>query len=194
MRFFKSKSESNFLIVGLGNPGKKYQNTRHNTGFEALDFVSKEYGIKVSRSRFSSLVGEGYLSGVKIVLIKPMTFMNLSGQAVTTAASYYGIPTERILVLCDDVALPCGVFRIRAHGSSGGQKGLQNIEDMLESQNFMRIRIGIGHPTEGEMPGYVLSIPTVSEKKLIHDRFFDIAKAITMILEGDLQGAQSQFN
>lgn len=197
MRFFKNRSQNRYLVVGLGNPGKKYQLTRHNIGFEVVDFLAKEFGIKVTRSRFSSLVGEGRIGLSREssdILMKPMTFMNLSGQAVVAAAKYYEIPPERILVICDDVALAPGVIRIRAEGSSGGQKGLLSIEDMLGTTNYMRIRIGMGHPSDDNLPDYVLSNPTSSERKLIENRFSDIAKAVEMILNGDLQGAQSKYN
>ena len=194
MLFKKNLQDNRFLLVGLGNPGKKYQMTRHNIGFEALDFLSKQYGIKVSRSRFSSITGEGLICGVNVVLIKPMTYMNLSGQATAAAAKYYSIPPERILVLCDDVALSPGIIRIRAQGSSGGQKGLLSIEDMLESSQFMRIRIGVGSPLENDIKDYVLSIPTASDRNLIHSRFSDISKAIELILTDNLQAAQSRFN
>ena len=194
MHFFKNREKERYLIVGLGNPGKQYQMNRHNIGFDVLDFISKEYDIKVSRSRFSSLIGEGLISLANVILMKPMTFMNLSGQAVAAAAKYYSIPPEKIIVFSDDVALSPGIIRIREKGSSGGQKGLLSIEDMLSSSDFMRIRIGIGHPKEGDMPDYVLSNPTSIERKMIEDRFSDIAKAVKMILEGDLLGAQSRYN
>ena len=194
MRLFKDRTDNRFLIVGLGNPGKKYRMSRHNIGFEAVDYLAKEYGIKVTRSRFSSLTGEGRIGRVSVVMIKPMTYMNLSGEAVASASSYYNIPNNRILVLCDDVALEAGVIRIRSQGSSGGQKGLLSIEDMLETTQFMRLRIGVGHPVQGELKDYVLSIPTANERILIQNRFDDICRAVKMIIEGDLNGAQSLYN
>lgn len=178
----------------MGNPGRNYQFSRHNIGFEALDCISKEYGIRVLRARFSSLSGEGRIGGVNAVLLKPMTFMNLSGKAVAAAAAYYMIPPERILVICDDIALPPGSIRIRAKGSSGGQKGLLSIEDMLGSSDFMRIRIGIGNPVDMDLPDYVLSNPTFSERQKITERFGDVTKAVEMILQGDMEGAQSRYN
>ncbi|MCL1830124.1 MAG: aminoacyl-tRNA hydrolase [Oscillospiraceae bacterium] len=194
MRFWNNRPQNRFLIVGLGNPGKKYKYTRHNVGFDAVDHLAKEYGIKVSRSRFSSLIGEGFIGVAKIILMKPMTYMNLSGQAVAAALRYYSLPIERILVICDDVNLTPGVIRIRAQGSSGGQKGLLNIEDMLETNQYMRIRFGIGQPTSGPLPDYVLSMPTVGERSLIQGRFDDLTDAVRLIIQGDLQGAQSRFN
>jgi len=194
MRLLRNRSEGRFLIVGLGNPGKKYQMTRHNIGFLAIDFLSKKHGIKISRSRFSSLVGEGRIGLSSVVCIKPMTYMNLSGQAVAACCRYYSISPERIIVICDDVALTPGTLRIRAQGSSGGQKGLLSIEDMLGTNSFVRIRIGVGQPKEGDLADYVLSIPTSREAEMIKNRMDDLTKAVEMILEGNLEGAQSRYN
>lgn len=193
--FFKKRSaDDRFLIVGLGNPGKKYLYTRHNVGFLALDFVAEKNNIKVTRSRFSALTGEGRLGGKAVTLMKPTTFMNLSGQAVAAALNYYKLPPERLIVLCDDIALSPGAIRIRDHGSSGGQNGLRNIEDMIESQNYIRIRIGIGDRRSGDLPDYVLSMPSSDDKKAIESRFSDIEEAVKLIVAGSLAEAQSRFN
>ena len=194
MLFKKNRTENRFLIVGLGNPGKTYQLSRHNIGFQAIEYLSNVYNIRISRSRFSSLTGEGRIGDAGVTLIKPMTYMNLSGQAVEAAAKYYNIPVERIIVLCDDVSLDVGVIRIREQGSSGGQKGLLSIEEMLDSQHFKRIRIGIGDPKGVELKDYVLSSPTSLERKKIEERFEDVSKAVEMIVLGDLAGAQSRYN
>lgn len=194
MRFFKNKADNRFLVVGLGNPGKQYKLTRHNIGFEALDFIANDFGIRVTRSRFSALTGEGRVCGVNVTLLKPLTYMNLSGQAVLAASKYYNISPDRVVVICDDVALIPGVIRIRAQGSSGGQKGLLSIEDMLETSQFTRLRIGVGQPNLGQIKDYVLSFPTSKETELIKGRFSDISSAVKLIIEGKLSEAQSLYN
>lgn len=194
MIFRKKQNENRFLVAGLGNPGRKYQYTRHNVGFLALDHIAEKAGVRVSRSRFSSLVGEGRIGNASATLMKPMTYMNLSGQAVAAAARYYGTEPDHIVVICDDAALDPGVIRIRDHGSSGGQKGLLSIEDMLQSSSYIRIRVGIGHCDSQELADYVLSMPSSADRELISRRFPDIAEALEMIVKGDLSGAQSRFN
>lgn len=193
---FFNRSNINYLVAGLGNPGKKYELTRHNVGFRALDCFAQRFGIRVTRARFSALVGEGNVSGSRVVLIKPTTFMNLSGTAVLAAAHYYKIPPERVIVLCDDVALAPGVIRIRAEGSSGGQKGLMHIIDTLETESIPRIRIGIGQKPNPayEMADYVLSMPSSAERKLIEARYDDICDALALIINGNLPLAQSRYN
>lgn len=192
--FFKKRTDDRFLVVGLGNPGKKYLYTRHNVGFLALDFIAERNHIKVTRSRFSALTGEGRLGGKAVTLMKPTTFMNLSGQAVAAALKYYKLPPEKLIVICDDIALTPGIIRIRDHGSSGGQNGLRNIEDMIESQNYIRIRIGIGDRKSGDLPDYVLAMPSSADKKAIESRFFDIDEAVKLIVADKLSDAQSRFN
>ncbi len=193
--FFKKKSNENrFLVVGLGNPGKKYQYTRHNVGFLALDFLADKSGIKVTRSRFSALTGEGRIEGIPVTLMKPATFMNLSGQAVAAAAKYYGLSSDRIIVICDDVALSPGNIRIRDHGSSGGQNGLRSIEDMLESQDYIRIRIGVGDRKSGELADHVLAMPSSEDKAAITARFPDVLAAVGLIVTNHFSEAQSRYN
>jgi len=194
MRLFQNRKESRFLIVGLGNPGKQYRLTRHNIGYEALDYLAKEFNIKVSRVRFSALTGEGVICGVKVILAKPVTYMNLSGQAVAAIVKYYGIEPESILVICDDVNLHPGVIRIREKGSSGGQNGLLSIEDMLATSVFKRLRIGIGKPAAGELKDYVLSMPSSAERNLINTRLKDLPEAVQMIITGRLSEAQGRYN
>jgi len=194
MFFKKSSHAGRYLIVGLGNPGRKYQYTRHNIGYMALEFLAKSYAVRVSRSRFSSLVGEGVINSCPVVLLKPLTYMNLSGQAVAAAVKYYGISPEKIIIICDDIALSPGTIRIREHGSSGGQKGLLSIEDMLGSSEYIRIRIGVGSPSHTELSDHVLSVPTSSERELITKRFPDVVKAVELIIKGEIALAQSRYN
>ena len=134
-----------WLVVGLGNPGAKYEGTRHNAGFRALDGYSKKSGQKIDRMKFKALVGEGALGGKRVLFVKPQTFMNLSGEAVRDAAAFYQVPPERVIVLSDDVSLDVGTLRIRPKGSAGGQNGLKNIIYHLKSEEFPRVKIGVGH-------------------------------------------------
>ena len=133
-----------YMIVGLGNPGKQYETTRHNAGFICLDLLSEKHGIKVNKLKFKALIGDGRIGGVRCLLLKPQTFMNLSGEAVREAADFYKIPPERIIVICDDISLEPGKIRIRRKGSAGGQNGLKNIILHLNGDNFPRIKVGIG--------------------------------------------------
>ncbi len=137
------------MIVGLGNPGRKYEKTRHNVGWEALDRVAEATGIRVNVNRYHGLTGMGIIEGEKVILVKPLTYMNLSGDCVQPLAAYYKIPPEDILVLCDDVNLPLGRLRFRKSGSAGGHNGLKSIIGRLGSDAFPRLRLGVGGPPEG---------------------------------------------
>ena len=137
------------MIVGLGNPGRKYANTRHNMGWEALDRVADAAGIKVNVNRYHGLTGMGVIEGEKVILVKPLTYMNLSGDCVQPLAAYYKIPPEDILVICDDVNLPLGRIRFRKSGSAGGHNGLKSLIGRLGSDAFPRLRLGVGGPEAG---------------------------------------------
>ncbi|MDR0315062.1 MAG: aminoacyl-tRNA hydrolase, partial [Oscillospiraceae bacterium] len=158
-----------YLIAGLGNPGLKYSKTRHNVGFMFIDALSKDLSIKVDRAKFSSLLGDAVISGEKCMLIKPLTFMNNSGHAVSQVAGFYKIPPENIIVVYDDVSLDIGSMRIRLKGSSGGQKGMQSIIDHLNTSVFARIKIGIGEKPYDDylLSDYVLSKFNRCERKVI---------------------------
>ena len=148
-----------WLVVGLGNPGSKYENTRHNAGFRALDSYCQKTGQRIDRMKFKALVGEGTFGGKRVLFMKPQTFMNLSGEAVRDAADFYKIPPERIVVLFDDISLDIGRLRVRAKGSAGGQNGVKNIIYQLSSDQFPRVKIGIGakpHP-DYDLADWVLS-------------------------------------
>ena len=194
--FFSKKGGTDYIVVGLGNPGKKYELTRHNAGFRALDTFAQKHGIRVARSRFSALVGEGRAAGARVVLMKPVTFMNLSGIAVAAAAKYYGIAPEKIVVLCDDVSLLPGVIRIRADGSAGGHNGLHSIIDMLGSEIFPRVKIGVGEKPQPEidLADWVLATPSSADKKKIDARTDDVCAALELILDNRLAEAQSRYN
>ena len=156
--FFKSSGPVSWLIVFLGNPGLKYDCTRHNAGFMAGDALAKKMGVSVDRLRFKALTAAAEIGGEKVLLMKPQTFMNLSGEAVSEAARFYKIPPERVLVVSDEVSLPLGKLRVRPKGSAGGHNGMQNIIEQLGTQNIVRLRLGIGpKPAFFEGKDFVLS-------------------------------------
>ena len=144
------------LIVGLGNPGKKYEKTRHNAGFMTLDAVAKDLGIEVKTKKFNAIIGEGFVNGEKVLLAKPQTFMNLSGESVIKIVDYYDLDLEDILVIADDLDLALSQIRLRDKGSSGGQKGIQSIINLLDSKEFLRLKIGIGKSDHIPVVDYVL--------------------------------------
>ena len=159
--FFNKKSSSiSWLVVFLGNPGLKYENTRHNAGFMTADALAKDKGVSINRSKYKALTAECVIGDEKVLLMKPQTFMNLSGEAVAEAAKFYKIPPERVLVVSDDVSLPIGKLRIRQKGSAGGHNGLKSIISLLGSDAFPRIKVGVGAPPhpDYDMADWVLSV------------------------------------
>ena len=181
------------LIVGLGNPGKKYAGTRHNMGFMAIDLLSDLSQIDVDKEVFHGLVGRGSIFDEDVILFKPTTYMNLSGEAVREIVNYFKIDLQDMIVICDDMALPVGQIRLRVKGSSGGQKGLQNIIDNLHSEDFKRIRIGIGEP-EFDAVDYVLGKPLKEEQPLIDEAIKNAVEAIKEALKSDFERAMNKFN
>ena len=148
---FKKKTGGSFdyLIAGLGNPGREYENTRHNAGFEAADVLAGKFNISISKSKYDALYGDGSIAGARVLLVKPQTYMNLSGTAVQKLSSFYKIPADKVIVMHDDVSLDVGKIRIRRKGSAGGQKGLANIIQLMGTEEIPRIKIGVGakpHP------------------------------------------------
>lgn len=185
-----------WLVVGLGNPGKKYENTRHNTGFLVMDTLCREHGVSCDRSRFRALTGEAVLGGKRVLLLKPQTFMNLSGEAVREAAAFYKIPPERVLVIFDDISLPVGTLRIRAKGSSGGQNGVKNIIAQLGSEQFPRIKVGIGgkpHP-DYDLADWVLSSFRPEEQEAMQDAAKRAAAAVSELIEHGVPSAVQKYN
>ena len=184
------------LVVGLGNPGDKYFYTRHNAGFLAMDYISQKCGAQVNRSKFKALVGEATIAGNRVLLMKPQTFMNLSGEAVREAMSFYKIPIENVIVLSDDVNLDVGRMRVRKSGSDGGQKGLRSIITIMGSDNFPRIRFGVGkkpHP-DYDMADWVLGNLSEEDKKAIYDCFVAAYEGLEKLLTGDVDGAMQICN
>ena len=185
-----------YMIVGLGNPGRDYELTRHNAGFLCMDYISAKCGVQVNRAKFSALVGEAVIGGKRCLLIKPQTFMNLSGRAVLEASDFYKIPPEKILVLSDDVNLDVGRMRLRAKGSAGGQRGLENIILRIGSENFPRLRMGVGkkpHP-DFDMKDWVLSEFNKQEQKMLYSCFETAYEGIEKLLQGKFEDAQMQCN
>ena len=182
------------LIVGLGNPGKKYESTRHNMGFMAIDLLSDQAQIDVDKEVFHGLMGRGKIYDEDVILFKPTTFMNLSGTAVQEVVHYFKIANEDIVVIYDDMALEPGKIRLRYEGSSGGHKGMQNIIDCLSTENIKRIRIGIGEPGEWDNVDYVLSKPLKDEMPLIEEAIANAVRAIKEMLKSDFDRAMNKFN
>ena len=185
-----------YMIVGLGNPGKQYETTRHNAGFICLDLLSEKHGIKVNKLKFKSLMGDGRIGGVRCLLLKPQTFMNLSGEAVREAADFYKIPPERIIVICDEISLEPGKIRIRRKGSAGGQNGLKNIILHLNGDNFPRIKVGIGAKPnpEYDLADWVLSHFSKDEAKLIKDAAEKVIGATEYMVKDNIDKAMSDYN
>ena len=190
------KAPVTHLIVGLGNPGKEYTFTRHNTGFLALDYLSQKLGVRIDRAKFHALTGDAVMDGKRVLLVKPQTFMNLSGEAVREAADFYKIPPENIIVLCDDITQEVGCIRVRRKGSDGGHNGLKNIIYQLNSDQFPRIRIGIGKKPrpDYDLAAWVLSEFTAKEKEELFSLFSDVETGIRKILAGDVDGAMQFCN
>lgn len=181
------------LIVGLGNPGKKYEHTRHNMGFDVVDLFGELAQIDIDKESFKGLVGRGKVLDEDIFLLKPQTFMNLSGESVREIVSYFKIKIEDIIVVYDDMALEPGKIRLRLSGSSGGHKGMQNIIEQLGTQDIKRIRVGIGEPTYDTID-YVLSKPTKDEMPLIDQAIVDASNALKDILKMNFDRAMTKYN
>ena len=181
------------LIVGLGNPGKKYEGTRHNMGFMAVDLFSEISQIDIDKEVFSGLLGRGKVFDEDVLLFKPTTFMNLSGTAVSQVVHYFKIEKEDIIVVYDDMAIAPGSIRLRLNGSSGGHKGMQNIIDQLGTNDIKRIRIGIGEPTYDTVD-FVLSKPIKEEKEVIDVAIENAANAIKEALKSGFDRAMNRFN
>lgn len=181
------------LIVGLGNPGKKYEHTRHNMGFDVIDLLSDISQIDIDKESFKGLIGRGKIYDEDVFLLKPQTFMNLSGESVSLVCKYFKIPVEDIIVIYDDMALKPGAIRLRASGSSGGHKGMQNIIDLLHTDKIKRIRVGIGEPTYNNVD-FVLSKPSKEEQLLIDESIKNSVEAIKVILQKNFDIAMSKYN
>lgn len=185
-----------YLIVGLGNPDKKYENTRHNAGWLALDYIADKLDCRVNKLKFKSLVGTCEIGGAKVMLMKPTTYMNNSGQAVVEAMNFYKIPAENVIVIFDDISLDVGKMRIRSKGSDGGQKGMRSIISLSGSQAFPRIKIGIGAKPnpDWDLADWVLSKFSDNEMKELEKMFENAHKAVELIIDGKTDRAMNLFN
>ena len=181
------------LIVGLGNPGTKYALTRHNMGFRVIDLLSEETGIEVSKEVFNGLLGRGKIFDNDVLLFKPTTYMNLSGTAVQQVVHYFKVDIDDIIVCYDDMALAPGVIRMRIQGSSGGQKGIQNIIEQLGTDKIKRIRVGIGEPSDNAID-YVLGKPSKEEEALIEGAIIRAVEAIKEALKSSFEKAMTKYN
>ncbi len=195
MGFF-AKSSIDYIVVGLGNPESKYDNTRHNAGFCAIDHIAGICGVKVNSLKHRGLCAKIDIKNRKVLLLKPQTYMNNSGESVFSAASFYKVPPERILVLFDDCAIAVGELRIRRKGSAGGHNGIKSIIQHLGTQEFPRVKIGVGekpHP-DYDMADWVLSNFSAKEKIAVSARFDDVYKAVELIVSGETDKAMNTFN
>lgn len=184
-----------FLIVGLGNPGRQYENTRHNAGFITLDVIAEKAGARVDRIKFKGLCGEGMLGGKKVLFLKPSTFMNLSGQSVQEAMSFYKLPPEKVLVIFDDISLDPGKLRIRRKGSDGGHNGIKNIIYLSGKDTFPRIKMGVGKKPNPnwDLADWVLSRFSEEEGKALLDAANRAAAAAELIVQGKIDEAMNRY-
>lgn len=186
------------LIVGLGNPGREYGQHRHNIGFRCVNYFARKHDLEFNRRQSRSQIARGRVAGEDIILAKPQTFMNLSGRAVAPLVQQLIIPLNDLVVIYDDLDLPLGRIRIREKGSAGGHRGIQSIVDSLNSQDFPRIRVGLGHPpevrSEDEVAAYVLSEFTSDEQPLVTEAVACVAEALEVLLSGGIADAMNRFN
>ncbi|MDD3765567.1 MAG: aminoacyl-tRNA hydrolase [Eubacteriales bacterium] len=191
----KNNLDSPYLIAGLGNPGKKYIDTRHNVGFDMLDVIASANGIKVSKIKFKALFGVGKIKGKDVILAKPQTYMNLSGESIREIAHYYKIPPEQIIIIYDDVAIDLGRIRIRKKGSAGGHNGMKNIIYHLKTEDFPRIRIGVGGPgSQEDISDYVLGRFSKKEIAVLTNTAKDMPAVIDAIIEYGMDSAMNKYN
>lgn len=183
------------LIVGLGNPSKEYEGTRHNIGFMAIDSISEEYHIAVDTLKHKALIGKGAIEGQKVILAKPVTYMNLSGEAVRAIADYYKIPAEDIIIIYDDTTLDVGRMRIRKKGSAGGHNGIKSIIAHLGTTEFPRIKVGIGAKKEGQdLAEHVLGRFSKEDRETLKEVLENVKKAAGLMLWDDIEEAMNQYN
>lgn len=182
-----------FLIVGLGNPGKEYGGTRHNIGFEAVDYIADKYNIELNRLKFKGIFGEGLINGKKVILLKPTTYMNLSGESIREVVNFYKIANEDIIVLYDDISLEVGRLRIREKGSHGGHNGIRSIIANLGTDVFPRVKIGVGAP-KGNLVSHVLGKFSSEEIEVLREVIITSSEAVTVMIKSDTKDAMNKFN
>lgn len=184
-----------YIIAGLGNPTREYEKTRHNVGFDVIDVLADKFGTTVEEKKFSGLYGRTIIAGEKVILLKPQTFMNLSGESVRAAADFYKIDPDHIIVIYDDISLDVGQLRIRTKGSAGGHNGIKSIIAHLGTQEFPRIKVGVGDkPPRMDLADYVLSRFSKEDRGLMEDAFKEAAQAVEVMLSQGADAAMNQFN
>ena len=185
-----------YIIAGLGNPTKQYENTRHNAGFCVIDYLSEKYGIPVKQAGFKALYGSGYIEGQKVILLKPQTFMNLSGESVRACMDFYKIdPEEELIVIYDDISLAPGQLRVRAKGSAGGHNGIKNIILHNGDQKFPRIKVGVGEKPKGyDLADYVLGHFSKEEQTVMEEAFAEAGAAAVAIMTEGIDAAMNRYN
>lgn len=185
-----------FIIAGLGNPDRQYEGTRHNAGFDVIDRIAEKYNIAVHTKRHRAYIGKGIIEGQKVILAKPQTYMNLSGESIRSLVDYYKVDEENeLLVIYDDISLDVGQLRIRAKGSAGGHNGIKNIIAHLGTQIFPRIKVGVGEKPKGyDLADYVLGHFSKSEREMMDEGYDNAVRAAELILSGQLNEAMNEFN
>lgn len=185
-----------FLIVGLGNPGRQYEHTRHNVGFDVMDALADKYNISISEKKHRALCGKGVIGGQKVVLAKPQTYMNLSGESVAELLHYYKLdPESEMLVIFDDISLAPGGIRIRKKGSAGGHNGIKNIIAQTGTQNFMRVKVGVGEKPKGwDLADHVLGRFDAADRERVEAAIGDAVAATELVLSGEIDAAMNEFN
>ena len=204
MAFFKKKTESSsafagkpeFIIAGLGNPGKEYEYSRHNAGFLCLDILCNKYGIKTDRVKYRSLTCTAVIEGHSCLIMRPQTYMNSSGEAINEAADFFKIPPEKVIVIYDDISLPTGTLRIRKKGSAGGHNGIKSIIWQLNSDVFPRLKLGVGDrkDKDDDLKDYVLGRFSKADMDTLKNTMEKAVDALKYILDGDTDGAMSRYN
>ena len=185
-----------FLIVGLGNPTKQYEKTRHNIGFDVMDALADKYNISISENKHKALCGKGVIEGMKVVLAKPQTYMNLSGESVAELVNYYKLdPESELIVVFDDISLEPGNIRIRKKGSAGGHNGIKNIIAMTGTQNFMRIKVGVGEKQKGwDLADYVLGRFSTEDRTKVEEAIGHAMDAAVLMMQGEVDKAMNDYN
>ena len=185
-----------YLIAGLGNPTKQYEHTRHNIGFDTITYLADHYHISMNTKKFQGICGSGYIEGQKVLLLMPQPYMNLSGQSVSEAAAFYKLdPAAEVIVIYDDITLEPGNIRVRKKGSAGGHNGIKNIIAHLGTQEFQRIRIGVGEkPKEYDLADYVLGRFSAEDRKLVEEAFANAADAVRLMVQGKTDEAMNLYN
>lgn len=184
-----------YLIAGLGNPSRTYEGTRHNIGFTMIDAIGNKFGIDVTTKKHKALVGRGMIDGMRVILAKPQTYMNLSGESIREITDFYKIEPENIIIIYDDISLDVGQLRIRKKGSAGGHNGVKNISAHLGTQEFPRIKVGIGNKPEGwDLADYVLSKYTKAEQEALEEASEGVIGAVKLMLMDDIEAAMNKYN